>query len=184
MKTLAIVFGFVVLFLLLAVGVVVSIGIGYYNNANESEQLIVAAYKDYTTVYTSYTDKIADMGQVPAMYKDDLKEVFTSAMVGRYGKDGSQAVFQFLKEHNPNFDSSMYNRLQQVMEAGRNEIKVTGKSLIDARTPYLITLGSTDGFIIKFLGYPKIDMEKLQPFRSQATLDAEATGISQPVKLR
>ncbi len=89
------------------------------NFGNRSEKGIKAQYEDMENVLAQYSLKVAEIAQVPEMYRDDLKEVYRAAIEGRYGANGSQATMQWLREQNPNFDSSLYTKIQQVMEAGR-----------------------------------------------------------------
>ena len=53
----------------------------------------------------------AEAAQIPAMQRDDLIDVVESALSARYGEDGSQAMFQFIQEQNPNIDDQIKRRI-------------------------------------------------------------------------
>jgi hypothetical protein len=159
--------------------------VGAHNYANEAEHGIKAAYTNNQNVLGQYTTKIQEMAQVPEMYKNDLKEVYSASIEGRYGKDGSKAMFQFIKEHNPNFDSTLYTKLQQVMEAGRNEFKISQSVLIDKKREYETNMGYLmRGFFIKLAGYPKIKLDDYKIIQSSQSTESFQTGIDNGVKLR
>ena len=159
--------------------------VGVHNYAVSAEKEIVAAWEDNEQTLGQYTLKIQEMAQVPTMYKDDLKEVYTAAISGRYGEDGSQAMFQWLKEQNPNFDASMYTKLQQVMEAGRNEFKVKQTALIDRKRSYETNLDFfLKGRVLAFGGFPKIDLDDYKAITSRAAKTTFETGIDEGIKVR
>lgn len=170
--------------ILIPVIAVVSMYVGAHNYANEAENGIKAAYTNNQNVLGQYTTKIQEMAQVPEMYKNDLKEVYAASIEGRYGEDGSKAMFQFIKEHNPNFDSALYTKLQQVMEAGRNEFKVSQTVLIDKKRDYETNMGYLlRGFFIKLAGYPKIKLDDYKIIQSSQSTESFKTGIDDGVKL-
>ena len=135
-------------------GCVLSI-VGTNNDAVRQEQGIVAAYKSNQNVLSNYSTKVAEAVQIPAMQRDDLKEVITAALDARYGETGSKAAFQWIQEQNPNIDSSVYKQLQQIIEAGRNDFRRNQDVLLDKKRVYETKLNQfPSGFILTFLGFP------------------------------
>jgi uncharacterized protein (UPF0333 family) len=148
---------------LVAIGAVLVFSyISAANYGNRAEVSIKAKYQDNENVYANGTQKVMEIAQVPAMMRDDIKEVFTAALQGRYGENGSQAVFQWIQEQNPQIDSSVYTRIQQAMEAFRNEFRTAQTALLDQCRTYETNLGYVwGGFWLKLAGYPKTDLQKM-----------------------
>jgi Na+-transporting NADH:ubiquinone oxidoreductase subunit NqrC len=173
--------GVVVVCLVAAVGSYVSAA----NYGNRAEQDIKAAWEDNQNVLGQYTLKIQEAVQIPEMYKNDFKDVLTATMSGRYGADGSKATMQWIKENNINFDSSMYTKMQTLIEAGRNEFQVKQTRLIDIKRGYSTNLGYVwRGFWLNMAGYPKIDLDKYRPVVAGDTRQTFETGVQAPIKMR
>jgi uncharacterized protein (UPF0333 family) len=133
--------------------------ISAFNYGNTAEVGIKAAYENNKNILAQYGQKVQEIAQVPDMYKDDLIKLTTAAIQGRYGPDGSKATMQWLKEQNPTLDSSLYKKIQQVIEAGRNDFQAAQTSLIDKKRSYETTLGSFwTGMWMRIAGYPKINL--------------------------
>lgn len=145
----------------LILGVVLTSYISAYNAGNQMEKGIVAAYDNNRNILSQYTAKIGEAAQIPEMQRDDLTKVVEAALSARYGSDGSKAMFQMITEQNPNIDSSVYTKLQKIIEAGRNDFQFAQSQLIDKKRVYETQLGSFwRGFWLKIAGYPKIDLNK------------------------
>ena len=175
--------------ILVIIGGLAGIGIYSYitasNYANKEEGDIEKMYVQSQNVLGSYTLKVQEMAQVPSMYVDQLKDVMASVMTARMGADGSKALVQFFKEANIPFDSSMLNRLQQVIEAGRNEFQSSQGRWIDRLGDYNTERGTFwRGMWIKFAGYPKTDLSKYKPVLAGDTREAFRTGVQAPINLR
>ena len=160
--------------------------INAYNYGNQMDNQIKAQYQQSENVLAQYSQKIQELTQVPVMYKDDLKEVISATMQGRYGKDGSKAVFQWIKEHNLPFDASLYKSIMQNIEAGRADFAVENKKLIDIVAEYNTALGSFyTGFWIRLSNHPRIDLAQFKPitndYASETFSKGKETG---PIKLR
>ena len=126
-----------------------------------------------------------EAAQVTEMYRDDLKKVYDGVMAGRYGANGSKAMMQWIQEHNPNVDSSLYTKLQQIIEAGRNSFEADQKSLIDKKRVYEVHIKSfPNSLIAGVLGFPKIDLEKYGIVTSDTTDKAFEDKKSDPHKIR
>jgi uncharacterized protein (UPF0333 family) len=151
----------------IAIGSVLLIGVitsyvGAANQGNQLEVAIKAKYADNENVYANGTQKVIEIAQVPEMYRDDLSKVTRDAIGGRYGEGGSKAVFQMLREQNPTLDASMYTRIQQVIEAFRNEFKNSQTALLDQCRNYETLRGNVwSGFWMARAGYPKRDIDKM-----------------------
>lgn len=170
---------------LLMGGALVMMYIDAANYGNATEVTLEQSWSDLQNVHGQYTLKVQEVAAVPETYKNDLKEVMVGVMQSRMGQDGSKALFQFFKEHNINIDSAMYIKIQQIIEAGRNQIEVHTRRVLDVKGTYQERLGRIpDKFFLAFAGYPKVDLAKYKPIVSNHTKETFETGVDKAVKLR
>jgi hypothetical protein len=115
---------------------------------------------------------------------EDLKKVYDSAIENRY-KNSTQVMMNWIKEHNPNFDASMYKNLQAMIEGGRNSFEANQKMLLDKKRQYEIQLNTFPNSIItKIRGFPIIDLAKYDIVTSDYTEKAFETKKADEIKLR
>lgn len=182
---LAVVGGLVGLILLVAVVCGVSyISANNYGAAVEAQ--LRGARDDNKNILAQYQQKILEAAQVPDMYKNDLKEVATSVMQGRYGPDGSKALMNWIKENDLKFDSSMYTKLQTIIESGRKDFEVGQTRMIDIRRGYETQLGYFwRGLWLRVAGFPKVDMKEFAPITTDGVETTYKNGKEAgPLKLR
>ena len=182
MKTLLAVLGLV--------GVLVFVGVGSYvsnyNYGNQAEKTIDAQYKNMENILAQYSLKVTEAAQVPTIKTDDLAKITKEAMTGRYGKDGSKAVFQWIQENYPGqISDGLYVQIQQMIEAGRNKFENSQTKFIDTKRAYETDLGYLwKGFWLRVAGYPKIDLAKYVIISSEHAQDAFKNGVDKGIKLR
>jgi len=183
-NTVKILLGLAGLGTIFAIGMVFTV-IGINNDLVAQEAGIKAQYKQNQNNHAQMFNKFKEVAAVPAMYTDDLKSVYEGAISKRYGDDGSKAMFQFIKEHNPNFDASLYKNLQQVIEAGRNSFEANQKMLLDKKQIYETQIGSfPTNMIATALGFPKINLDKMDIVINAETEQAFESKKSGPIQLR
>lgn len=170
-----------------AVIIAICIGsyVSNYNYGNKAENQIEAEYKNLENILGQYSLKVSEAAQVPAMYRDDMKDVMTSVMEKRQGSGGSKAVFQFFKEHQINIDSKLYLKIQQIIEGGRNKFENQQTKFIDTKKSYTTNLGYLwKGFWLDSAGYPKINLDDFKIISSSHAIASFQTGIDTGMKLR
>jgi hypothetical protein len=172
-------------FIVLLIGVVVTSYISNYNYGNRIEKQIEAEYENTQNILSQYSNKIAEIAQVPGMARDDLKEVYTEVMGGRYGDNGSKAMMQWITEQNPQLDASLYTNIQQAMEAGRTKFENAQTKLIDHKRQYETNLGYLwKGTWLRIAGYPKLDLDEIKIIKSDYSNEAYESGVENGIQLR
>jgi hypothetical protein len=89
---------------------------GFSNNANKFEADIPAQYSQMQNVYDNGWKQVMEENQIPQNYAAQVKDVFQGTMTGRYGPEGSKALFQMITEQNPQLDPSLYKKVQESIE--------------------------------------------------------------------
>lgn len=179
-----------VVFVILAiVGMAISSYYSASNFGNSSEKSLISLRDNNQNILAQGQQKVMEAAQVPEMYRDDVNKVFNDAIQGRYGDGGSKAVFQMLNEKNPNLDSGLYAKIQQLIEAYRDEFKNAQTRMIDVRRSYETALGRDlfmqQGMWLKLAGYPKINLAEYKPIITDSVEQVFKAGKeSGPMKLR
>ena len=162
--------GNVLVSVIIAIAIVLCLAVpaifGYvsaYNLGNRTENQLTAMLENNENIYANGTQKVIEIAQVPSMYAEQVGKVTREAIQGRYGQDGSKAVFQFLQEQNPQLDPSIFAKIQVVIEEFRNKFELAQRDMIDVKRMYNTQLGSLwTGFWLGVAGYPKVDMKKFE----------------------
>jgi Tfp pilus assembly protein PilE len=162
--------GNVLIGVIIAIAIVLCLAVpaifGYvsaYNLGNRTENQLTAMLENNENIYANGTQKVIEIAQVPSMYAEQVSKVTREAIQGRYGQDGSKAVFQFLQEQNPQLDPTIFAKIQVVIEEFRNKFELAQRDMIDVKRMYNTQLGSLwTGFWLGVAGYPKVDMKKFE----------------------
>lgn len=156
-----------------------------YNYGNKAERELEASLSNNKNILASYTTRVMEAAQIPAMQRDDVAKVMKETLLARYGEKGSQATFQWIQEQNIQLDPSVYKQLQQMIEAGRREFQAAQTDLIDKTRGYKTNLGYLwTGFLLRVAGYPTIDLKQFDPVINTHTQEAFDTKIEKPLELR
>jgi hypothetical protein len=120
------------------------------------------------------------------MYAADLKKIVEASITGRYGPEGSKAQFQMLTEQNPTLDPKLYAKVQQVVEAYRDEFKNGQTKMIDVKRSYETNLGYFwKGMWLRIAGFPKVNLDEYKPITTDRVEDTYQKGKeASPLKLR
>lgn len=156
-----------------------------YSVGNRLEASIKATYEDNQNILSNYGKSIAEAAQIPAMQRDDQIAVIEAALNARYGEDGTQAMFQMISEQNPNLDSAVYTKIQQIIQAGRKDFEIGQRKIIDQKRTYETALGSLwTGFWLKIAGFPRIDLADYAIVTDARTDEAFRTKQEEAIQLR
>lgn len=159
--------------------------VGVYNDCIRQENGLKAQWEQNQNSYDSYFKKVKEVAQIPDMYTNDLKKLYDSTIQGRYGRDGSRAMFQWIREVNPTLDVKLYTEIQQVIESGRNDFQANQTTLIDKKRVYENSIQSFPRNIVAgVLGFPKLDLSKYRIITSEETDKAFETHRSAPLNIR
>lgn len=107
----------------------------------------------------NHENKILEVMQVDAANRDATSEAIKAAVEGRYGPNGSQAMFQSLQEAGIPISHDIRNKAAAMIEAGRNAFTTSQETNRDRAAAYEARLNSFwEGFWLRAAGFPKIDL--------------------------
>lgn len=157
---------------------------GSYNGAVSLENRIIAAADDNEQYLGQFYNTLDESVQVTEMYADDFRDIATGMLEGRYGEDGSQATFQFIREEMPMISPEMYRELQLIVQSNRDGYRNKQRVLLDLRRQYENKLYSfPSNVFMGMFGFPKrVDLDDPR-FNVSSTEDARTTretGIEAP----
>lgn len=145
----------------------------FSNTSIKMEAGIKAQYKDNQNVYDATWKKIRETASVADAHSEKVKEVIREAVQGRYGEGGAKAVFNVIVEQNPEVPTNLYEKVQQVIEASRNEFKVSQTMLVSKKEAYEMHLGVFPNSMYNaVLHYPSIDLNQYDIVTSEKTNSA------------
>lgn len=102
--------------------VVFFMNISYNNTAERIRTDVEAQYKKIEADYEKMSRIILQQAGIVHKYSKDFKDIYKGMMTGRYGKDGSKAMWQWIKEQNPQIDSTIYQKLMVTVESQRTTL--------------------------------------------------------------
>jgi hypothetical protein len=158
-----------------------------HNMAVDYETRIDAQWQNNMNTLSQYNLKVQEAVQIPAMYRDDFLKTLNASMAGRYGKQGSQATMQWFKEHSITLPTQLYLKLQQIIEAGRNEFRNEQTKLLDLTRGYKRSSNSLwTGFMMRIGGFPSTDFnwEKYEVLIDSETENSFKEKSIKPIQLR
>lgn len=179
--------------LLISLGIIAILGgfvlinyIKYANYGVRTEAGIEAQYENNRNILSGYTTKVLEASSVTELARDDLQKVMESALSARYGDTGSKAVMNWITENYPGqVDGKLYQKIQQIIEAGRTEFQIAQSTLLDKLRIYEEQRGYFwSGFWLRIAGYPKKDLTKFKIIVDDSVSQKFESGKDAPIKLR
>ena len=172
-----------ILVIIASIGIPIIMSITYYNSFNGKEIYIQAVDKDIQNVHASFHKQMRVQGISVEKYGDMVIKALEVSMGGRYGANGSQAAMQWIKEQNPTIDPKMFEKLQQVIEAGYNKFEAVQRKKIDMVAVYQKQATNFPGLIFAgIFNFPKKPFDELGRIITSAEtkIDFEKGELSEP----
>ena len=144
-----------------------------------------ATFKNNQQVYSSVLIQIESTGAIAKAGTDQQIKGATEAIAARYGKDGAKGVMTWIQEQNPNIDTKLYAKVQQIVQIGYTRFEANQRTLIDKTRIYqnMVTIPPSS-MVAKIFGFT---MEEIAPYTtiliSNDATNAFQTGVMGAPKL-
>ena len=126
----------VVIAMIIIVALGTIIGVGSYFNYNNQEVALrkqAEAQRDKVEgVHDAMWKIISQKAQVSQEYREGFDSIYTHIISGRYSQ-GDGTLMKWIKEANPNFDSSLYKDVMDAIEVQRTQFKHAQERMIDIK---------------------------------------------------
>lgn len=155
-----------------------------YDTANSYENNINRLNKASESQLSTYTLKVQEQAQIPAMYAEDLQKTIKAYFEGR-GKQDENFIRSFVTQNVPNLSPKMYENLMVTIDSGRDAFNNIQKQKIDTCSDYDEFRGKFFTSMVLPNKFPGKNIEKLCQVVSDArTQKAFDTGVQETIKLR
>lgn len=109
-----------------------NIWVSLSNQEIQLRQQVVAQQQNNQVVFDTTWKIIQQVAEVANQYKDAFAKIYPDLMNARYGK-GDGTLMKWIQEKNPDFDTSLYNKVANAIEAQRTNFANEQKKLIDLK---------------------------------------------------
>ncbi|MNK86384.1 hypothetical protein D3C87_1062950 [compost metagenome] len=159
-----------------------SVLFGAYINTTNQEIRIHEHYeakqKDITNVYDDVWKTISQTAQVSEDYRASFDSIYSHIMSDRYSK-GDGSLMKWITESNPQFDTSLYNRLAVTIESKRGEFKNAQTELLDVVRNYNTFISVFPNRLF-LSGKQRLEAKLILSTRTNKAIDS---GVDDDVKL-
>lgn len=154
--------------------------INLYNQEVQLRNQIEAKQTENRSNFDNMWKKIKQATNVSDKYKDGLQEVMLAYTTGRQDKS-DKMLMKWGAEAVPNFDSSLYKQLMNIVVSSRDDFTMNQKELIDLNRTH-DTLLSTfpNNMFFSMLGIKKINIQVVTSTKTEETFK---TGLDDDVEL-
>ena len=179
--TLIVILGIVALLFVVAAGFGMN-GCSYYKSVVKQSNDTEMQWKNNQIQYDNMWKVVQETAQVAERERGSFKEIFFGVMEGRYGDDGSQAVMQWITEHNPSPSPDLYTKVMTIIEAQRNTFTNGQKMLSQRQSVFKTTLQSPMGVFLwnGMFGFPAEITGKYKPPEDYDG-DGKLTALDYPI---
>ena len=120
---------------------------------------VLAKQEENKSNFDNMWKKIKQTTNVTDAYKEGFKDVLVAYTSGRK-IESKNLLMQWGKEAVPNFDSSMYKQLNNIIVASRDDFNLDQKQLIDLKREHDMLIDKFPGCLIyRILGKEKIEIK-------------------------
>ena len=129
-KTIAV----IAVIIIVALGVITTVG-SYFNYNNQEIALREQAEAQrgkVEGVHDAMWKIISQKAQVSQEYREGFDSIYTHIIAGRYSQ-GDGTLMKWIKEANPNFDSSLYKDVMDAIEVQRTQFMKAQERMTDIK---------------------------------------------------
>jgi hypothetical protein len=156
-------------------------GVSINNKDVDLRNLAVAQSETCEAYFDKMWKVLKQQAGVSEKYAEDFKEIYPKLIEGRYSNGGGQ-MMQWVQERNPDFDTSLYNKLMNSIEAQREGFFNEQKKLISIRNQHdNLRLKFPSGWVLGMVG--STDQLEITIIKSLKTEKVYESGQENDVEL-
>jgi len=144
--------------------------ISFNNGCVDLENQLKAQWEKNQAVYDTMWKSVQETAGVAEAHADKVKEIAIATIEGRY-KNDNQVLFKAIAEANGQpLPADLYKKVQQIIEAKRNEFQANQTTLVAMKQTYNNKLQKFPGSVYAgVMGFPRIKMEDYEIVTSSKT---------------